>query len=70
MVKTLRVTNISPVATVKQLEELFSYIGPTSPIQILDDPVYARGAPSIATSHASSLTHFTDHRQSVRDMPS
>ncbi len=38
MGRTVKVTNVSPVATLKQVEELLAYIGPIDPFQLLDDP--------------------------------
>jgi hypothetical protein len=38
MGRSVKVTNISPNATVKQVEDLLSYIGSLDAIQLQDDP--------------------------------
>ena len=38
---SVKVTNISPFATSKQVHDLFACIGPVDRLEITDDPAYA-----------------------------
>ncbi len=58
MTTLLKITNISPFATVKQVHDLFATIGPIDDVDVTDDPAFVHAYAFYTRKNLSKLSFF------------